>query len=673
MITAIPNQPINFGEPLVSTRCDEREIPLEVSEADELVFQFMQDKCGNATQLIPSPDFREGWLTGGVWNTTRGACAENGQAGAAIQNDDWTPTVGELYQVEFTITSIGGSGITVSVGGYTQTVTAPGTHSFTFAASDTSPLAFELIDDTSSVCIDTAEVYGGNDGLTITVESVNEGECEELWSVNIQDEPQYFTLTGQHVTVIIPVEDIELEGARCFRICIAEGCSYLYQPVKLCSQTIKLTDECKGTLSMRVCNDSDQMGFVAGRFNFRLRASLVKPRWEYDMEEERWSNGYINRHFIDRQRVMDLMVQSVDGALHPFLSAVTMFDHFYIGEQEYSVDAENYEPEYGDALMSNGGIVLAVRPKQELLRKVLCVPVGEGCNPANDPICNTPNVTITQDGNYIDVVLYSLVGFIPDRLNVIVNGSPTDSIPFSTPQSQHLGPFSPGDSVVLEITNLDQPECPYTHPELIVPCSGPGIGRITLSEADSTNIMFGSWSGYVTLRDSDGNVSTQAADGSTPATLEAGTYCFWGSDEEGVFDPDALAVIVAGSANAITDIDVNELNALMTLDLQQFFAGTSLDVSGLATPFNTVLEYVTVQDSAGFTTVSLPDTHALLGVNFYATALTEEIVNAILANLVANNFTGSCQLDGGTSAAPTGQGITDKATLIGNGATVTTN
>ena len=58
--------------------------------------------------------------------------------------------------------------------------------------------------------------------------------------------------------------------------------------------------------------------------------------------------------------------------------------------------------------------------------------------------------------------------------------------------------------------------------------------------------------------------------------------------------------------------------------------------------------------------------------------LTSTAVNAVLAALVAAGRTsasGTCVVNvGGTgNAAPTGQGITDKATLISRGWTVTTN
>ena len=62
-------------------------------------------------------------------------------------------------------------------------------------------------------------------------------------------------------------------------------------------------------------------------------------------------------------------------------------------------------------------------------------------------------------------------------------------------------------------------------------------------------------------------------------------------------------------------------------------------------------------------------------INFSDCALTAASVNHILARAIANAgyVTGIINTSGGTSAAPSGQGIADKAALILRGCTVTTN
>lgn len=64
---------------------------------------------------------------------------------------------------------------------------------------------------------------------------------------------------------------------------------------------------------------------------------------------------------------------------------------------------------------------------------------------------------------------------------------------------------------------------------------------------------------------------------------------------------------------------------------------------------------------------------AILEVRLDGNALNSASVNRVLSALVAAGNTVTCNLSGGTSAAPTGQGLTDKATLISNGSTITTN
>jgi hypothetical protein len=81
--------------------------------------------------------------------------------------------------------------------------------------------------------------------------------------------------------------------------------------------------------------------------------------------------------------------------------------------------------------------------------------------------------------------------------------------------------------------------------------------------------------------------------------------------------------------------------------------------------------------NAQLTEIEIPSLTTLTG-RFYAPgcALNLPTVNAILARLVAIGWAAPgkiCNLSGGTSAAPAGDGLLDKATLIAAGATVTTN
>lgn len=83
------------------------------------------------------------------------------------------------------------------------------------------------------------------------------------------------------------------------------------------------------------------------------------------------------------------------------------------------------------------------------------------------------------------------------------------------------------------------------------------------------------------------------------------------------------------------------------------------------------------ESNPSLTTVNVPSLVPVnnMGIDFLGCALNAASVNAILNRCVLNAAytTDIIDLSGGTNAAPSGQGIADKATLIGRGVTVNTN
>jgi hypothetical protein len=87
---------------------------------------------------------------------------------------------------------------------------------------------------------------------------------------------------------------------------------------------------------------------------------------------------------------------------------------------------------------------------------------------------------------------------------------------------------------------------------------------------------------------------------------------------------------------------------------------------------------INVSNNTVLTTITLPASMTNLGtdVNFGENALNQATVDAVLHMLVLSNgssWTGVANLAGGTNAPPSGQGLTDKATLQTRGAVVLTN
>jgi hypothetical protein len=108
----------------------------------------------------------------------------------------------------------------------------------------------------------------------------------------------------------------------------------------------------------------------------RLNASLTHPTYAYEVTGQRRSNGRTINNYVDRQRKMELRVGLQSEWVHPFLAAIPVFSHFYVGQEEFVVDAEEYAPLYGDVFEGTGGIVLNLTPKEELFRRVQCEAEG---------------------------------------------------------------------------------------------------------------------------------------------------------------------------------------------------------------------------------------------------------------------------------------------------------
>ena len=114
--------------------------------------------------------------------------------------------------------------------------------------------------------------------------------------------------------------------------------------------------------------------------------------------------------------------------------------------------------------------------------------------------------------------------------------------------------------------------------------------------------------------------------------------------------------------------DLTGLNNIQWLDMDQCGITGNVDLSMLLS-----LNGFDLSGNTGLTSVTIFE-QVLNNVNLYNTALTEESVNDILSWLDGGGETnGLADLEGGTSAAPTGDGITAKENLINKGWQVYTN
>jgi hypothetical protein len=116
--------------------------------------------------------------------------------------------------------------------------------------------------------------------------------------------------------------------------------------------------------------------------------------------------------------------------------------------------------------------------------------------------------------------------------------------------------------------------------------------------------------------------------------------------------------------------DLTGLTSLQYFDLDQSNISGDIDIS--ASSFNNLTGF-DLSGNSGITSVQLPEA-SLNDVSLNNTALTEQAVNNILGWLDGNQVeNGYVNLQGGTSAIPTGSGLTAKASLISKGWNVNVN
>ncbi len=399
MITAIPNQPINFGDSLLDgCLCDSIIPPLLIhSEDDNIIFQLGIDQCPNAESIIDNTDFQGvNWKGGLGWTLFPGRACGAAQALGTLQDDSFSPTVGEWYVITFVVESVRDT-VSWSIGGTSGTFGSTGTNTgmftqtLTFQATSTAELVITLDTSDSAICLNMVAAYQANRDLT--VDFISEGG-DVLATFDTDVDPQYFTFQDTNVIVNIPMSETGIE--ECFTIRVTNKCST--DELTLTSQTIKAVSDTDCTLKVRVCNDAFSLGLLPEPLEMRLSAKLVHPKWEYEASGERRSNGRIYNHYVDRQRSMELRIGLQSEWVHPFLAAIPLFGHFYIGQQEFVMDTEPYEPDYADVFDGTASIIRVVRPKQELARKVSCAEELSGCVPP-------PNLWVQGTGPNEDYII----------------------------------------------------------------------------------------------------------------------------------------------------------------------------------------------------------------------------------------------------------------------------
>ena len=213
-------------------------------------------------------------------------------------------------------------------------------------------------------------------------------------------------------------------------------------------------------------------------------------------------------------------------------------------------------------------------------------------------------------------------------------------------------------------------------------CLGAGYGSFTVGD-NGTIISAVSTNGYITTRDSVSEAVDTQADGLFSGD---GAYCLWASDNTGVVDGDLETLVFADFGSPITQLDTSGYGGLKELEVDNGAFGAA-DVSNNLLLESIVMIYDAVTqnlvenvairiidlESPVLASVPLPPANAIEHIVINGN-LPDTEVNAILANAVTNGMAGgTIFLQYAGNAAPTGQGLLDKAALLLAGNAVTTN
>jgi hypothetical protein len=664
-LTTIPNQPINFADPEVYAKCRDIEPELTVSLDDKMVFQFLQDRCPDAQQFL-EPIGPSEWIDNPGWTIGVGLLSlVTGNGLSDVNESSFAAVIGTTYEVEVFVDSVQGDGVFVMVGGVQRLVNSPGLTKWVVTAESVQGARAIAVSDNSAIVITSFEVWEANRSFTVAFVG-----ADSTVTYDPVNDPEFFQYIGQHVVFIAPIPE-GIEG--CFHMELRDEC--LEEYVVYCSQNIRPIG-CEGTLMFRVCLDSAGLGFAPGYFTLRLPASLTNPVWEYETAEERLSNGFINRYYIDRQSIRSLSIESVSKHLHPFLAAMVMFDHFYIGEVAYSIDADTYQPSYGEGQTGTGSVTLNVRKKQELVRRVLCDDLGPGCNPANDPICPEANAVVGTEYSggvlFAFVEVFSNLGFFVSEARWFLNGvEQTAELIGGTPGKYALGAVDPGDTVrVVFVDNQSAAECTDDRGTFTVeapPCTGLQI--TVTDDADAAIALRGS-AGFVTAISPSGTLTTYAnADGGI-ALDELGAWCVYPSDSDGNASGTYLEMGIG-----FTGVDPVEFSPMDGSGPLSVVISNAFEVSGVEWTELTLPNLVGSNEKLvlqaplpNLTTVNIPSETKFAAMAIEGPALTSASVD-VLCNALDATATGQVSVFTGTVAA-TAASLANRNAYIANGNTL---
>lgn len=596
MITALPGpQPINFNpQPYLGCPCDTwGDVRSLVLSSDDLVFQFRRTPCPEDLALFSS--LHDLLPSGPGWTyTLDGSLRVWPGAGTVTGTASFGVLTGHAYRIEVSGVNLHGEGFTVSIGGHTFEINSTEDRVFTITATDASPLTLTTTDE-SGFLLASLRVYSFGDGLQIKITD-SQGEHAPL---PYASHVSWFTFAEDTVTVMMPVIETGIGVGECFTVTVEDTCE---GGGSITSQSLRVVDPDCSLVTFRGCLDAPAMGFQPFAPRLTVPAMVGRASWNVEGEEERSSDGV--RRITSGDRGMALTVRT--GAIgyddHNFLSSLALWDHVYAYQSDLVLEVaptlDRYEPNY-DACDTIGPVEFTLRLRSELIRKVACGALGEGCHPDNDPICPRAAVSMAwgSGGDRLNLTLDSVLEFMPGDVTVTINDRDPVVFNFDTdnlPSTVIVRDAFPYDHITIHIANADREEC---FDEIILSppfvCEGPGTASIVVAPGGGTKLFVtDGTSTHFTIRGPSHTFTwpLNALDG---IEIGDGPWCIYASDAAG--NPGGIIYdlqIGMFTQNDIMSVDLSRMSGLQNVSF------ILVETAATFAPLNADLENISIGGAA---------------------------------------------------------------------------
>lgn len=320
----------------------------------------------DAAELTCCWEGDDGWIIGdGV------ACHSIGISDEELSSLVAPYTVGNLYQLSFTITGMTGGVLGISAGGSSFNFSANGVYTVYFLCSFNELKFIASIDFDG--CVSSISSYLLSNAIGITLKDIEGNEISDL---NLSN---YTSYDNNYVTLIFDISNWLNDALQPlpygkYYLCITDPCS----SVEYCSNCIDYREEHDCAKLVDATCGCTAFGFdFKNDFSLTCRIPLVRFNPKYANKQTNFTNsaGDVQKVYASRDKTWLVKTDRVDEITHDALSTMLLCDSFSIEGVEYSYDDNEYRPKWN----ASGNIALS-QAQFELQRKIKSIIYNNSCD-----------------------------------------------------------------------------------------------------------------------------------------------------------------------------------------------------------------------------------------------------------------------------------------------------